>query len=34
MGPIEALANTVGWTAGTRFAEEDSDYWHKVVAAL
>ena len=32
MGPIEALANTVGWTAGTRFAEESSDYWHKVVA--
>ena len=32
MGPIEALVNTVGWTAGTRFAEESSDYWHKVVA--
>ena len=32
MGPIEALANTVGWTAGTRFDEEDSAYWHKVVA--
>jgi len=32
MGPIEALANTVGWCEGTRFAEETSDYWHKVVA--
>lgn len=31
MGPIEALANTTGWCEGTKFAEETSDYWHKVV---
>ncbi|MFV1853119.1 MAG: SDR family NAD(P)-dependent oxidoreductase [Thalassospira sp.] len=32
LGPIEALANTVGWCEGTKFADESSDYWHKVVA--
>jgi 2-hydroxycyclohexanecarboxyl-CoA dehydrogenase len=32
MGPVEALANTTGWCEGTKFAEETSDYWHKVVA--
>lgn len=32
MGPVEALVNTTGWTEGTKFAEETSAYWHKVVA--
>ena len=31
MGPIDALANTTGWSEGTKFADETSDYWHKVV---
>ena len=32
MGPIEALVNTIGWAGTTRFHEEDSDYWRKVIA--
>ena len=32
MGDIEALVNTTGWCEGTRFDEENSGYWHKVVA--
>jgi 2-hydroxycyclohexanecarboxyl-CoA dehydrogenase len=32
MGPIEALANTTGWCEGTKFSDETSEYWHKVVA--
>ena len=32
MGPIHALVNTIGWVGTTRFIEEDSDYWRKIVA--
>lgn len=32
MGPIEALVNTIGWVGTTRFAEENSDYWRKIIA--
>lgn len=32
MGPITAFVNTTGWCMGTRFEEETSDYWQKVVA--
>lgn len=31
VGPIHALVNTIGWTEGTRFVDETSDYWRKVV---
>lgn len=31
-GPIEALVNTIGWVGTTRFAQEDSAYWRKVIA--
>ncbi|MEZ5776606.1 MAG: SDR family oxidoreductase [Hyphomicrobiaceae bacterium] len=32
LGPIEALVNTIGWVGTSRFADEDSDYWRKVIA--
>ena len=32
MGPIHALVNTIGWGGTTRFMEENSDYWRKVIA--
>ena len=32
MGPIVALANTIGWTNGTKFIDETSEYWHRIVA--
>ena len=32
LGPIEALVNTIGWVGTTRFDEEDSTYWRKVIA--
>ena len=32
MGPIDALVNTIGWAGTTRFHEEDSAYWRKVIA--
>ena len=32
MGPIHALVNTIGWVGTTRFMEENSDYWRKVIA--
>jgi len=32
LGPIEALVNTIGWVGTTRFEEEDSTYWRKVIA--
>ena len=32
LGPIDALVNVLGWTQGTRFDQEDSAYWRKVVA--
>lgn len=31
-GPIEALVNTIGWVGTTRFIDEDSNYWKKVIA--
>lgn len=32
LGPIDALANVLGWSAATRFDQEASDYWSKVIA--
>jgi len=32
MGPVEALVNTIGWVGTSRFDEEDSAYWRKVIA--
>jgi 2-hydroxycyclohexanecarboxyl-CoA dehydrogenase len=32
LGPIEALVNTIGWVGTTRFEQEDSAYWRKVIA--
>lgn len=32
LGPIEALVNTIGWVGTSRFAQEDSAYWRKVIA--
>ena len=32
LGPIHALVNTIGWVGTTRFMEEDSDYWRKIIA--
>ena len=32
MGPIVALANTIGWTNGTKYIDETSEYWHRIVA--
>ena len=32
LGPVEALVNTIGWVGTTRFEEEDSAYWRKVIA--
>lgn len=32
LGPVEALVNTIGWVGTSRFADEDSDYWRKVIA--
>lgn len=32
VGPIAALVNTIGWVGTTRFHEEDSAYWRKVIA--
>jgi 2-hydroxycyclohexanecarboxyl-CoA dehydrogenase len=31
-GPIDALVHTIGWVGGTRFDQEDSDYWRRVIA--
>ncbi|CAN5229612.1 glucose 1-dehydrogenase [soil metagenome] len=31
-GSVSALANVLGWTGGTRFDQETSGYWNKVVA--
>jgi 2-hydroxycyclohexanecarboxyl-CoA dehydrogenase len=31
-GPISALVNLTGWAGTTRFHEEKSDYWRKVIA--
>ncbi|MFO0995735.1 MAG: SDR family NAD(P)-dependent oxidoreductase [Alphaproteobacteria bacterium] len=32
MGPIDAYCSTVGWVGTTRFAQEESPYWRKVIA--
>jgi len=32
LGPIDAVANLIGWAETTRFLDEDSAYWQKVVA--
>jgi len=32
LGPIDALANVLGWTQATRFEQEKSAYWRKVIA--
>ena len=32
IGPISVLVNTIGWCGTTRFHEEDSAYWRKVIA--
>ncbi len=32
MGPIAALINVIGWTTNSKFAEETSDYWAKLIA--
>jgi 2-hydroxycyclohexanecarboxyl-CoA dehydrogenase len=31
-GAIDGLVNVTGWTEGTRFDQEEPDYWRKVVA--
>ena len=31
-GPVSALVNLTGWAGTTRFYEEKSDYWRKVIA--
>jgi 2-hydroxycyclohexanecarboxyl-CoA dehydrogenase len=31
-GPVDALVNLTGWAGTTRFYEEGSDYWRKVIA--
>lgn len=32
LGPVEGLVNTIGWVGTSRFADEDSVYWRKVIA--
>jgi 2-hydroxycyclohexanecarboxyl-CoA dehydrogenase len=32
LGPIDVLVNTIGWVGTSRFQEEKSDYWRKVIA--
>lgn len=32
LGTVSALVNTIGWCGTTRFHEEDSAYWRKVIA--
>ena len=32
LGPLHALVNTIGWVGTTRFMEEDSAYWRKIIA--
>lgn len=32
LGPVHALVNTIGWVGTTRFIEEGSDYWRKIIA--
>lgn len=32
MGEVDVLVNLIGWTGDTRFVQEDSAYWNKVIA--
>lgn len=32
MGAIDVLVNLIGWSGTTRFHEENSDYWRKIMA--
>ncbi|MSP83092.1 MAG: SDR family oxidoreductase [Alphaproteobacteria bacterium] len=32
VGPIDALVNVIGWVGTSRFIDEDSTYWRKVIA--
>src|SRR5688500_5183883 len=32
VGPVDILVNTTGWAGTTRFEEEDSRYWRKIIA--
>ena len=32
MGGIDVLVNLIGWSGTTRFHEENSDYWRKIMA--
>lgn len=32
MGPTHALVNTIGWVGTTRFVQEDSAYWRRIIA--
>jgi 2-hydroxycyclohexanecarboxyl-CoA dehydrogenase len=32
VGPVDALVNMVGWTKESRFVDETSDYWKKLIA--
>lgn len=32
LGPVDVLVNTTGWAGTTRFDEEDSRYWRKILA--
>lgn len=32
LGPIDVLVNSIGWVGTTRFIQEDSDYWRKIIA--
>lgn len=31
-GRIDIFVNLIGWTASSRFLEEESSYWHKLIA--
>lgn len=32
LGEVDVLINLIGWTGDTRFVQEDSTYWSKVIA--
>ncbi len=32
MGPVDVLVNLIGWSGTTRFHEENSDYWRKIMS--
>ena len=31
MGPVYGLVNTIGWTNGTKFIDEEANYWRKLI---